>query len=108
MATNILSAQSLAAAATVYTEEVSSVSNIDIQAILSTGATGQVKYTVQRKTENGNWRTARDQNNQPLEFNTVNDTDEGINMAGMNAYAIRLKVEIYGGSGTLNIEYESL
>jgi len=106
MATNILSNRSLIAPAIVYTSEVDSVSNIDIQAVLSADAVGQVKYTIQRKTANGDWRTARDENNAPLEFATINALEEGINIVGLNAYKIRVKVEILGGAGTLNIEYE--
>lgn len=106
MATNILSNQSLATQAVVYSTAVPSVIYIDIQAILSNGATGQVKYTIQRKTANGAWRTARDPYGVALQFSTVGDVQEGITLDGLYAYEIRVKVEILGGAGTLNLEYE--
>lgn len=110
MATNILSAKTYNGqeASPTYTSTVSSVSNIDIAAILTTGSTGQLKYTIQRKTANSDWRDAVDEHNQVLSFSTFGDVDNGINIAGLNAYAIRVKVEIISGAGTLNIEYESI
>lgn len=108
MATNILSNQALTSAAVVYSSEISDINNIDIQAILSAGATGQVKYTIQRKTTNGDWRTAKDEAGQPLTFTTSGDIEDGINIIGINAAKLRVKCEILGGTGTLNIEYESV
>lgn len=107
MATNILSNQNLAAGV-VYSAEVLNISNIDIQAILSSGTTANVNYTIERKTANGAFRTAKDENGFPLAFSTKGDIEDGINIAGLNAYAIRVKVDVLEGAGTLNLEYESI
>lgn len=106
MTTNILSGQSLASPATVYTTELENVTYVDIQAIPSEGATGQVNYTVQRKTTNGAWRTATDPYGVPLKFSTVGDENGGITLDGLYARYLQVKVEILGGSGTLDIETE--
>lgn len=108
MATNILSNKAYTAQEVVYSSEVSNVSNIDICTVLTAGATGQIKYTIQRKSANSGWRTATDDKGDPLEFRTNGATDNGINVIGLNAYAIRVKIEILSGTGTLNLEYESI
>lgn len=109
MATNILSNQDLSVEGIVYSSEVENVYDIDIQAIFSAGATARGKCTVLRKTANGAYRTARDDNNNPLEFQINGSTPEGLNISGLNARYMKLKIEIYsGGEGTLNIEYESI
>jgi hypothetical protein len=107
MATNILLNQTMAAGV-VHSSEISNVTNLDVQAILSEGATGKVNYTIERKTENGSFRTAKDENGFPLQFSTVDDIQDGINIAGLNAYAVRVRVDKLGGTGTLSLEYESL
>lgn len=108
MATNILANKAYTVQEVVYSSAVSNVSNIDISAILSAGSTGQIKYTIQRKTANSDWRTAKDDKGGPLEFSTLNAESDGINIAGLNAFSLRVKVEILSGAGTLNIEYESI
>lgn len=107
MATNILLNQTMAAGV-VYSSEISNVSNIDFQAIPSAGATGRVNYTIERKTANGSFRTAKDENGYPLQFSTDGETQDGINIAGLNAYAVRVRVDKIGGTGTLSLEYESI
>ena len=109
MATNILSDHDLATEGVFYSTEVENVYDIDIQAIFSTGATARGKCTVMRKTANGAYRTATDNNGNPLEFLLSGATPEGINIAGLNARYMKIKVEIFsGGEGTLNLEYESI
>ena len=108
MATNILSNKAYNGQEIVYSSEVSSISNIDIAAIISAGGTGQIKYTIQRKTANSDWRDAVDENGVVLDFRTIDAKPAGINIIGLNAYKARVKVEILGGAGTLNIEYESI
>jgi len=108
MATNILSNKNLATPGVFYSSEISNAVNADIQAVLSAGATGQVKYSIERKTANGDWRPARGASNEPLVFTTVGDVEEGLTLVGLNAYAVRVKVEIFGGTGTLNLEYEDI
>jgi len=107
MATNILADNSLVAGVA-YSSEILNVSDIDIQAILSAGATGKVNYSIERKTANGSFRQAKDSNGLPLSFSTEGAVQDGINISGLNAYAIRVKVDKIGGTGTLNIEYESI
>lgn len=108
MATNILLNKAYDGQEVVYSSEISEVSNIDFSAILSEGSTGQIQYTVQRKTANSAWRDAVDDRGGKLQFKTVNAAADGINIVSLNAYKCRLKVEILSGEGTLNIEYESL
>ena len=108
MATNILSNKAYNGQEVVYSSEVASVNNIDITAILAANSTGQIKYTIQRKTANSEYRDAKDENGNVLSFTTVGDADDGINIAGLNAYKIKVKVEILSGAGTLNLEYESI
>jgi len=107
MATNILT-QVYTAQAVVYSSTISNVYNIDIAAILTPGSTGQLKYTIQRKTANSAWRNAKDENGNIIEFSTVNEAADGINIVGLNASSVRIKVEIISGAGTLNLEYESI
>jgi len=108
MATNILSNKAYNGQEIVYSSEVSNISAIDITAILADESTGHIRYTVQRKTANSAWRDAKDENGQPLSFSTIDETDDGINIVGLNAAKMRVKVEIISGAGTLNLEYESI
>lgn len=108
MATNILSNHAYTTQEVIYSSEIASAQNVDISAIVTGASAGQIKYTIQRKTANSGWRTARDERGAALEFLTVGPTTEGINMAGLNAYALRVKVEAISGAGTINLEYESL
>jgi len=108
MATNILSAHAYTTQEVVYSSEIASAQNVDIAAKVTGTGAGQIKYTIQRKTANTDWRTAKDENGAPLEFATVGATTEGLNIAGLNAALLRVKVEVISGAGTINIEYESL
>jgi len=108
MATNILLNKVYTAQEVVYTSEVSNVGNIDISTIISTDGTGQIRYTIQRKTANSGYRDAVDENGQKLQFSQEGAGTEGINIVSLNAAKMRIKVEVLSGSGTLNIEYESI
>jgi len=108
MATNILSAHAFTTQEVVYSSEIASAQNVDIAAKVTGTGAGQIKYTIQRKTANTDWRTARDENDNALEFSTIGATSDGLNIAGLNAYALRVKIEVLSGAGTINIEYESL
>lgn len=92
-----------------YSDEIASATNLDIQAILSAGATGQIKYTIQRATTNGAWRDAKDDAGKVISFVTINDVQDGVNLVGLNAAKARVKIEVtHGSTGTLNLEYESI
>jgi len=108
MATNILANHAYTAQEVVYSSEIASAQNVDIAAKVTGPGAGQVKYTIQRKTANTDWRTARDENGESLTFTTIGATTEGLNIAGLNAALLRIKVEVISGAGTINIEYESL
>lgn len=102
----IKTALSLATPGLYYSDEMENVTYVDIQAIPSVGATGQVNYTVQRKTTNGDWRTATDPYGVALKFQTVNAENGGITLDGLYARYLRVKIEVLGGTGTVTVETE--
>jgi len=108
-ATVIKDDQSRASSVVVYSNEVTDVTNIDIQAVSSAGATGVVNFTCQRATTNGAWRPVLDENGNEIKFTMIDAVDNGVNLVGVNAAKFRVKCEILeGGSGTFDLEYESI
>ena len=71
MATNILLNKAYNGQEIAYSSEVLSVSNIDISSIMTAGSTGQIRYTIERKTANSAWRTAKDDKGAPLTFTKI-------------------------------------
>lgn len=112
MATDILTVNGpidLSVEGTYYSDELENIVDIDIQAVFSAGATARGKCTVTRKTANGAYRVAKDTDNNPLTFPLNGEIPDGINITGLNARYLQVKIEIYaGGAGTLNLEYESI
>jgi hypothetical protein len=108
-AIKILTDQAMATEGIFYSDEMESISNLDIQGIPSAGSTGTVRNTVMRKTTNGEYRVALDSDGEALQFTTNGATNAGLNLIGVNAAKLKVKVEILGGStGTYNLEYESI